>query len=255
MPGRGSRHAARGAAHQRRPDRARRGRHVPARGARRGRDRRAHPGHQLGHRGLPVQGRAGAPRPGPGAGARRRFRARAAHGPRGHRLRGRRAGQRRCRWARHRGRRRVPHRAERGGRGAWLAGPRRAPRRVHRRHPPGDVPRRRPDRGDPHRFHGLFVLGRWSDPRSHQPQPRAHAGSGLLGRHPLDGRQPPPHRAGARRERVRRARLDRRAEEVPLAVGDSVRISARERPVRFIEPRGAPSFWDLLRRKVELLPR
>ena len=44
-------------------------------------------------------------------------------------------------------------------------------------------------------------------------------------------------------------------EEVPLAVGDSVRISARERPVRFIEPRGAPSFWDLLRRKVELLPR
>ncbi|MGZ3642158.1 MAG: NAD(+)/NADH kinase, partial [Candidatus Limnocylindrales bacterium] len=44
-------------------------------------------------------------------------------------------------------------------------------------------------------------------------------------------------------------------EEVPLAVGDAVRISARERPVRFVEPHGAASFWDLLRRKVELLPR
>ena len=44
-------------------------------------------------------------------------------------------------------------------------------------------------------------------------------------------------------------------EDVPLAVGDAVRVSARERPVHFIEPRGAASFWDLLRRKVELLPR
>ncbi len=44
-------------------------------------------------------------------------------------------------------------------------------------------------------------------------------------------------------------------EDAPLAVGDCVRISARERPIRFVEPRGAPSFWDLLRRKVELLPR
>jgi NAD+ kinase len=43
-------------------------------------------------------------------------------------------------------------------------------------------------------------------------------------------------------------------EDVALAVGDSVAVRAREQPVRFIEPRGAPPFWDLLRRKVELLP-
>jgi NAD+ kinase len=43
-------------------------------------------------------------------------------------------------------------------------------------------------------------------------------------------------------------------EDTPLAVGDSVSVRAREQPIRFIEPRGAPPFWDLLRRKVELLP-
>ncbi len=43
-------------------------------------------------------------------------------------------------------------------------------------------------------------------------------------------------------------------EDAPLAVGDSVAVRAREQPVRFIEPQGAPPFWDLLRRKVELLP-
>lgn len=42
--------------------------------------------------------------------------------------------------------------------------------------------------------------------------------------------------------------------DLPLAVGDSVRVRARERPVRFVQPHGTPSFWDLLRRKVELLP-
>ena len=43
-------------------------------------------------------------------------------------------------------------------------------------------------------------------------------------------------------------------EDTPLAVGDSVAVRARAQPVRFIEPQGAPPFWDLLRRKVELLP-
>ena len=43
-------------------------------------------------------------------------------------------------------------------------------------------------------------------------------------------------------------------EEAPLAVGDSIMVRPRERPIRFIEPRGALPFWDLLRRKVELLP-
>jgi len=42
--------------------------------------------------------------------------------------------------------------------------------------------------------------------------------------------------------------------DLPLAVGDSVRVRARERPMRFMQPHGTPSFWDLLRQKVELLP-
>ena len=43
-------------------------------------------------------------------------------------------------------------------------------------------------------------------------------------------------------------------EDFPLAVGDVVEVSARERPIRFVEPAGAVPFWDLLRHKVELLP-
>jgi NAD+ kinase len=44
-------------------------------------------------------------------------------------------------------------------------------------------------------------------------------------------------------------------EDIPLAVGDAVEVSAREAPIRFIQPRGALPFWDLLREKAELLPR
>lgn len=43
-------------------------------------------------------------------------------------------------------------------------------------------------------------------------------------------------------------------EDIPLKVGDAVEIVARERPIRFVQPRGAPAFWELLRRKAELLP-
>jgi NAD+ kinase len=43
-------------------------------------------------------------------------------------------------------------------------------------------------------------------------------------------------------------------EDMPLAVGDAVVVTAREQPIRFIEPRGALPFWELLRRKAELLP-
>ncbi len=42
--------------------------------------------------------------------------------------------------------------------------------------------------------------------------------------------------------------------DVPLAVGDEVRVSAHQRPIRFIEPQGALPFWELLRRKAQLLP-
>lgn len=42
--------------------------------------------------------------------------------------------------------------------------------------------------------------------------------------------------------------------DVPLHVGDVVRVSAREEPIRFIQPVGALPFWDLLRQKAQLLP-
>lgn len=43
-------------------------------------------------------------------------------------------------------------------------------------------------------------------------------------------------------------------EDYPLAVGDEVVVTARNQPIRFIEPRGSLPFWELLRRKAELLP-
>ena len=42
--------------------------------------------------------------------------------------------------------------------------------------------------------------------------------------------------------------------DVPLHVGDVVRVSARRDPIRFIEPEGALPFWELLRQKAQLLP-
>lgn len=43
-------------------------------------------------------------------------------------------------------------------------------------------------------------------------------------------------------------------EDIPLAVGDVVEVRAIERPVRLVEPESSMPFWDLVRRKVELLP-
>ncbi len=43
-------------------------------------------------------------------------------------------------------------------------------------------------------------------------------------------------------------------EDRPLREGDVVEVRASERHIRFVEPRGALPFWDLLRQKVELLP-
>lgn len=42
--------------------------------------------------------------------------------------------------------------------------------------------------------------------------------------------------------------------DIPLEVGDRVEVRAREKPISFIQPRGALPFWDLLRQKAELLP-
>jgi NAD+ kinase len=43
-------------------------------------------------------------------------------------------------------------------------------------------------------------------------------------------------------------------EDLPISVGDVVEVRAVDRPIRFVEPKGTIPFWDLLRRKVELLP-
>jgi NAD+ kinase len=43
-------------------------------------------------------------------------------------------------------------------------------------------------------------------------------------------------------------------EDRKLAIGDVVSVRELARPIRFIEPHGALPFWDLLRRKSELLP-
>ena len=43
-------------------------------------------------------------------------------------------------------------------------------------------------------------------------------------------------------------------DEIPLAVGDRVEVRARQKPIDFVQPRGALPFWDLLRQKAELLP-
>jgi len=44
-------------------------------------------------------------------------------------------------------------------------------------------------------------------------------------------------------------------EDIALAVGDVVEVRAREAPIRFIQPRDAVPFWDLVRQKAQLLPR
>lgn len=43
-------------------------------------------------------------------------------------------------------------------------------------------------------------------------------------------------------------------EDIPIVTGDVVEVRALERPIRLVEPDGAQPFWDLFRRKVELLP-
>ena len=43
-------------------------------------------------------------------------------------------------------------------------------------------------------------------------------------------------------------------EDLPIVAGDAVEVRALERPVRLVEPAGDQPFWDLFRRKVELLP-
>jgi len=43
-------------------------------------------------------------------------------------------------------------------------------------------------------------------------------------------------------------------EDLPAAVGDIVEVRALARPVRLLAPAGSQPFWDLFRRKVELLP-
>jgi len=43
-------------------------------------------------------------------------------------------------------------------------------------------------------------------------------------------------------------------DDVPIDVGDTVQVRALERPIRLVQPDGSLPFWDLVRKKVELLP-
>lgn len=43
-------------------------------------------------------------------------------------------------------------------------------------------------------------------------------------------------------------------EDVRIAVGDTVEVRALARPIRLVQPEGSLPFWDLVRKKVELLP-
>ena len=87
--------------------------------------------------------------------------------------------------------------------------------RDDRRVAPGDVRRGRPGRREPHRLHGLLVLGRRPDPGPAEPQPRGHADRGLPVLDPVDRGLAQPGRAGAGARRARGARLDRRARGPP----------------------------------------
>ncbi len=43
-------------------------------------------------------------------------------------------------------------------------------------------------------------------------------------------------------------------EDVRIEVGDMVEVRALDRPIRLVQPEGSLPFWDLVRKKVELLP-
>ena len=43
-------------------------------------------------------------------------------------------------------------------------------------------------------------------------------------------------------------------EDVKLHIGDAVQVTARDEPIHVVQPEGAIPFWDLLRRKAQLLP-
>jgi NAD+ kinase len=43
-------------------------------------------------------------------------------------------------------------------------------------------------------------------------------------------------------------------EDIPLQIGDAVQVTARDQPIHVVQPEGAIPFWDLLRRKAQLLP-
>ena len=43
-------------------------------------------------------------------------------------------------------------------------------------------------------------------------------------------------------------------EDVHLQIGDAVQVTARDEPIHVVQPEGTIPFWDLLRRKAQLLP-
>ena len=43
--------------------------------------------------------------------------------------------------------------------------------------------------------------------------------------------------------------------DLPLEIGDRVSVTESAQPINFVELQGAAPFWDLVRQKVDLLPR
>ena len=87
------------------------------------------------------------------------------------------------------------------------------------------------------------------------PQPDRDADRRLPVVDPLDRRRPRPHRARVAWSRRRLGwSASTAARTMPLAGRRRGRDQRAERPIRFIEPRGALPFWELLRQKAALLP-
>ena len=227
------------------PRRARWRRHLPARRPLRRRPRRAHPGHQ------PRQGRASSPRPSTRTSRRCWASSRRATT----------SSSRASCWRRASCRPRTgaagerPRRPQRGRHRARRARARHARRRGRRRFARRHLRLRRRRRGLADGLHRLQLQRRRPHPRADQPQPRGHAHRRLPDAAALERRGPAARRAACAIEEAHDAlvSIDGR-DEIPLAVGDRVEVRARQKPIDFIQPRGALPFWDLLRQKAALLP-
>ena len=135
------------------------------------------------------------------------------------------------------------------------AGPGLPARRRDRAVAPGDVHRRRPRRLEPDRLDRLLVQRRRPGRRPAEPQPDRHPDRRLPVGDPLGRREPAARpSAAASSTRTRRSSASTAARTCRSSSATSSRSGRSSGPIRLVEPAGALPFWDLFRRKVELLP-